>query len=102
MADERSPYEQVAAEAERYRNALLWLRTIAGMHYFGGAFNPEHMRSLSEVAARALDGQDLPDFEEQMAESRRRAREMADRWGRELSEEDGDGNAGDRGHAGVQ
>ncbi len=91
MTDTRSPYDQMAAEAERYRNALLWMRTIAGMHYFGGAFNPEHMRSLSDLAAKALDGQDLPDFEESMAESRREARRMAEEWGRTLAADEATG-----------
>ena len=65
---------------DRYRNALLWIRTIAGMHYFGDAFNPEHMRALANLAADALDlrGKDIPDFEERMADAKRRAREMAD------------------------
>ena len=44
-----------AARSEyRCRNALLWIRTIAGMHYFGGAFDPEHMRSIANLAADAL------------------------------------------------
>ena len=42
------------APEQRYRNALLWIRTIAGMHYFGDAFNPEHMRALANLAADAL------------------------------------------------
>jgi hypothetical protein len=75
---------------ERYRNALLWIRTIAGMHYFGDAFNPEHMRALANLAANALGGKDVPDFEERMAASKRRAREMADALGIELIGEDDD------------
>ena len=79
--------ERVAPE-QRYRNALLWIRTIAGMHYFGGAFNPEHMRTLANLAADALAGKDVPDFEERMAESKRRAREMADGLGIDLIGDD--------------
>lgn len=75
--------DQITPE-ERYRNALLWIRTIAGMHYFGDAFDPEHMRALSNLAADALAGKDAPDFEERMAEGKRRAREMADALGFEL------------------
>lgn len=104
MTDIRSPYEQTADEAGRYRNGLLWVRTIAGMHYFGGAFDPEHMRNLSDIAARLLDGQDLPDFEESTTESRHRARTMAGQWGQRLAEsEEGDERAaGDNSGTGVQ
>lgn len=76
---------------QRYRNALLWIRTIAGMHYFGDAFNPEHMRALANLAANSLDGKDAPDFEERMAEAKRRAREMADALGIELIGEEDEG-----------
>ena len=72
----------------RYRNALLWIRTMAGLHYFGDAFNPEHMRALASIAADALGGKDLPDFEDRMAEGKQRAREMADALGIELLGED--------------
>lgn len=77
-----------AAVEYRYRNALLWIRTIAGLHYFGGAFNPEHMRALANLAALTLDGKDLPDFGVRMAEGKQRAREMADALGIELLGED--------------
>ena len=82
------------APEQRYRNALLWIRTIAGMHYFGDAFNPEHMRALANLAADALDGKDAPDFEERMADAKQRAREMADRLSINLiGEEDGTDDA---------
>jgi len=74
----------MAGAEYRYRNALLWIRTTASLHYFGGAFNPEHMRSIANLAADALGGKDLPDFEERMAEGKRRASEMADALGIEL------------------
>jgi hypothetical protein len=75
-----------ASPEQRYRNALLWIRTIAGLHYFGGAFNPEHMRTLANLAADGLDlgGKDIPDFEARMAEGKQRAGEMADALGFEL------------------
>jgi hypothetical protein len=73
---------------ERYRNALLWIRTIAGLHYFGGAFDPEHMRSLGNIAAGALAGRDTPDYGERMAEAERQAQEMADALGIELAGDD--------------
>lgn len=63
----------------RYANALRWIRAIAGMHYFGGAFDPEHMRSIANIAADALAGnRDLPDCEEALAKSQARAQKMAD------------------------
>jgi hypothetical protein len=80
----------------RYRNALLWIRTIAGLHYFGDAFNPEHMRALANIAADALDGKDVPDFGARMAVSRVRAGEMADALGFELTGADEAGDGDDR------
>ena len=76
----------------RYRNALQWIRLITGMHYFGGAFDPEHMRNLANIAADALAGtRDLPDFDESQKRARRRARKLAARLGADLiSPEDGD------------
>jgi hypothetical protein len=75
---------------DRYRNALLWIRTIAGMHYFGDAFNPEHMRNLANLAADALDGKNIPDFEERMAAAKAQARDMADALGIELTGDKGE------------
>jgi hypothetical protein len=80
----------MAAAEQRYRNALLWIRTIAGLHYFGNAFDPEHMRELANLAANALAGKDLPDFEIRMAKGKQRAREMADALGIELIGDDED------------
>jgi hypothetical protein len=73
---------------QRYRNCLLWIRHIAALHYFGGAFNPEHMRTLANLAADTLGGKDLPDYEERMTEAQQRAREMADALGIELAGDD--------------
>jgi hypothetical protein len=78
----------MATTEQRYRNALLWIRTVAGLHYFGDAFDPEHMRGLANMAAGALAGKDLPDFETRMAEGKQRAREMADALGFELTGEE--------------
>jgi hypothetical protein len=39
----------------RYANALKWIRTVAGLHYFGGAFDPEHMRALANLAGNDDD-----------------------------------------------
>jgi hypothetical protein len=62
---------------DRYRNALMWVRHIAGLHYFGGAFEPEHMRDLANMAAAALQGKDFPDYAEAMARGREKAAEWA-------------------------
>jgi hypothetical protein len=62
---------------ERYRNALTWIRHIAGLHYFGGAFDPEHMRDLANMATAALQGKDFPDYDEAMARGRQKAAEWA-------------------------
>jgi len=67
------------SQAYRHENALKWIRLITGLHYFGDAFNPEHMRDLANIAADALAGtKDLPDFEESQEKSRERAAEMAE------------------------
>lgn len=71
------------AEA-RYRNALLWIRALAGMHYLGGAFEPDHMRDLGNFAADALQGRDLPDYEARMAGAQDKAREQAALLSRQL------------------
>jgi hypothetical protein len=66
----------------RYENALKWIRLITGLHYFGGAFEPEHMRNLANIAADALAGtRDLPDFDEAQERSKRWASEMAEKYG---------------------
>jgi hypothetical protein len=69
--------EMVCAEGERYRNALVWVRHVAGLHYMGGAFDPEHMRDLANMATAALQGNDLPDYGETMARGRQKAEEYA-------------------------
>lgn len=87
--NEQDKYYEAALEWEaRYRNALLWIRAVAGMHYFGGAFEPEHMRSLANLAARALNGDDLPDFEESTVKARKKAAKWAGRLGREMAEQE--------------
>jgi hypothetical protein len=76
------------APEDRYRNALLWIRTLAGMHYYGGAFDPEHMRAIANLAGNALAGKDLPDCEERARAARARAREMAAHWSHLLVDDD--------------
>lgn len=42
------------------RNALEHIRLAASIHYLGQAFDPEHMRGVANLAARALEGEDVP------------------------------------------
>lgn len=67
----------MSTEADRYRNALAWIRHVAGLHYLGGAFDPEHMRDLANMAAAALQGKDFPDYAQAMTEARMKADEFA-------------------------
>lgn len=78
------------AEAERYRGALLWIRLIAFGHYSGGAFDPEHMRDIANLAANVLNGKELPDFEESAAKARKKAAKWAERFGQEMAEQGAD------------
>ena len=56
------------------------IRVIAVLHYIGAAFEPEHMRTLANIAADALDDRPIPapPDPEEISE---RAREWADKYG---------------------
>lgn len=73
-------------------NTLRWIRMQAGLHYLGGAFEPEHMRSLCNLAADALHPEGrvkpLPDFEEAMAKAQEAAREWADQMSLMIEDEE--------------
>lgn len=60
-------------------NALDWIRMAASLHYLGGAFEPDHMRGIANLAIDALEGQKvidpLPDNED--------LRESAAKWWQE-------------------
>lgn len=47
-------------QVENYHNALEHIRLAATMHYFGGAFEPEHMRAIANLCIRALNDEDVP------------------------------------------
>lgn len=80
----------------QYENALKWIRLITGLHYFGGAFEPEHMRALANIAANALAGtRDLPDFDEAQEASQRKAAEWAARLGLNLADDDTEAGGSD-------
>jgi hypothetical protein len=67
----------VTSAEDRYRNALTWIRHVAGLHYMGGAFDPEHMRDLANLATAALQGKNLPDYAETMKQGQQKAAEWA-------------------------
>jgi hypothetical protein len=48
------------AVATNLGNALEVIRFSATIHYLGGAFDPEHMRSLANLASDALNGDPIP------------------------------------------
>jgi hypothetical protein len=78
----------------RCRNALAWVRHVAGLHYLGGAFNPEHMRDLANTATAALQGKALPDYAQAMEEGRMKAAEWAalfGTWADGVEDDAGDG-----------
>jgi hypothetical protein len=68
----------------RYENALLWIRHLATLHYLGDAFDPEHMRTLANIAANVLTEDarfrtdDLPDFEQARDEARAEAERLSE------------------------
>lgn len=60
-ADVTEPGEDRARPAaENLINALEHIRIAALLHYVGGAFDPEHMRSICNLASDALDGKEIP------------------------------------------
>jgi hypothetical protein len=69
---------EMQERADRSENALKWVRWLAGMHWLGQAFDPEHMRSIANLAAGALNGEDQPDHDEATAQAREKGRKMLD------------------------
>lgn len=65
-----------------FYNALDQIKAIATLHYIGGAFDPEHMRTLAIIAADAMNGREIPpvpDAYEIREQGRRLAEEHA-KW----------------------
>lgn len=63
-----SEAEDVAlGRSVNYANALELIRRIAFLHYIGGAFEPEHMRALGNIAADALSDVVVPEPPDQVA-----------------------------------
>lgn len=90
--------KQIAIEY-RYANTLEWIRFLAGLHYMGDAFEPEHMRAIANMAADALnyefkpgsnefkdDGRFLGDFEEATEKAKKLARKWAAVFHRQIDE----------------
>lgn len=46
--------------ADSLANALEHIRVAAVLHYAGGAFDPEHMRAIANLATEALNGGTIP------------------------------------------
>jgi hypothetical protein len=67
-----------------YENTLKWIRHIAGAHYWGGAFEPGHMRDIANVAANALDGKVLPDYDTVWAKAREKGQTLAAEYAEEF------------------
>lgn len=75
--NEHEQLRELVIENHRLRSALKWVRMNAGLHYMGGAFDPEHMRSLAELATNALNGDPVDDFDEAMERGKAKAAEWA-------------------------
>ncbi len=75
-------------------NALKWVRFRAGLHMLGGAFNPEHMRDLANLAADAIAGRrpELPDLDEAWKSAQEEGTRLA-AWFAEMEEGTEDGGA---------
>lgn len=85
-------------------NALKWITHYATLHYMGGAFEPDHMRALANLALAALAGEELPDFEASMLKAREKGRELWEQLGFAddgiyLVDQDSTLNEGDEQHA---
>lgn len=65
-----------------YYNALEQIRIIASLHYLGGAFDPEHMRTLATIAVDALNGREIPPVPEVTDEVRQKCIEQAQEYAR--------------------
>lgn len=57
-------------DVDNLRNGLDRIRLLAGIHYLGGAFMPEHMRDLANLAVDALNGKEIPPIDYEGATQR--------------------------------
>lgn len=70
-------------------NALKWIHYIAALHYMGAAFQPVHMKTLANLAADALNGEQvaLPNYEQAMERAKEGAEELIKNLGLEEKED---------------
>lgn len=45
-------------ELDPYANGLKWIAHVAAGHFMGGAFDPERMKALADMALRVLAGEE--------------------------------------------
>ena len=71
--------QQLTDRVGNLQNTLHWIHHLAAVHYIGGAFDPEHMRVIANMAAEALDpdGKKLPDHIEAMKQAREEAERLS-------------------------
>jgi hypothetical protein len=74
-----------------YHNALRWIRHISLIHYMGGAFEPEHMRDIADLAGQALNGKKIERFPH-LKELEQAVEEKARLW---MEEDDAESVSGD-------
>lgn len=79
-----------AKRAYEFENALKWIRQTALLHYMGGAFEPDHMRDIANVAAKVMNGKQLPDYDAAMLRAAQRADALYKRVFRPLLDPDED------------
>jgi len=68
-------YDTAMDEIDRLRSALKWIRQVATVHYIGGAFDPEHMGELANMATDALNGEPVIDYDAAMERAKVKAAE---------------------------
>lgn len=68
------------SEEERLKNGLRWIGHLAGTHYLGGAFDPEHMKAIADLCEEVIGGRVFEDFDTAAADALRRGRERHQRW----------------------
>jgi hypothetical protein len=87
----------------------MWIRHLAALHFIGDAFDPEHMRSLANIASDTVNGKEFPDYYQTTVKARERAFEEAAHWHEILNIEESDdgseamdsGSTGESGQPGT-
>lgn len=68
--------KQLIEKLQQRDNGLKWIRSIAFMHWYGGAFDPRHMQSIMVLVEKVYQGESLQNFEETNA----KAKQLGDEW----------------------